>query len=41
MHKYMYQKNSPFNYGDNGGGANLSASQFSLLCKGEIICQTQ
>ena len=22
MHKYMHQKDSPFNYGDNGGGAN-------------------
>lgn len=36
MYKYTC-KNSPFNYGDNGGGANLSASQFSLLCKGETI----
>ena len=22
MYKYMHEKNSPFNYGDNGGGAN-------------------
>jgi|TARA_Y100000385_G_C13024142_1_gene607615 hypothetical protein len=36
MYKYMHEKNSPFNYGDNGGGADYQASIFSLLCKGEI-----